>query len=212
MTDVATNFKARLFHVFRTGPIYDALIDILSDPAQDLFDACDFLLAHHSVDTAEGEQLDFIGELIGIRRPLQQETRLLQLYRFGELPDPENLHGLADDSDATVTTGGYMGTYEGLVLQPDPEAQETDTNYRYLIKQKGTTYRKRMTASNLETYLEAFGARCILDESTTGVIEIDPLRWNDLTDWDRYYIIYKGFRPAGLEVRFRGNVRHEDSI
>ena len=201
---------SRLFHQFRNSPHILGLIEILSDPLQDQVDVSEYILDHLSIDTAEGEALEFLGELIGVKRPPAQETRLFTLFRLGEASDIYNDHGFADDSDPTVTLGGYFVTYKGLPALDG--SQMSDVEYRKMIRQKAATYRKDMTRRNLFTYLKEFGARCKTDDETTMDVTVDPYRYDDFDQYQRWYAENKGFKPAGIGVHIRDRMRDKDTV
>ena len=205
--DIETNFLARLFAQFKNSPNILALIEILSDPLQDTDNVLTYISENFSIDDAEGEQLDFIGELIGVIRPPLQETRIFTLCRKGEIQEPDK--GFYDDENP----GGYLVTMEGLKDQDDPTAEFSDADFRKLIRQKAATYRKKATIENLFNYLLDFGARCKLDDTTDDYqIWIDPVRYDDYNAWQRNYIENRGFKPAVVSINFKGTTRHKDSI
>lgn len=206
--NVETVWKARLFEQFKNSPHIVALIEILSDPLQDTVDVCDFILAHNSIDDAEGEQLDFLGELIGVTRPRAQEDpdNIFTMCSLGETGDSDNSQGFYDDTDSVIT-GGYMTSYEGIPDQSDPTAQMSDADFRYLIRQKAAAFRKKMTRRNLFNYLIAFGGRCKIDDDTGQTVTIDPTAYYQFDDWTKWYIENKGFKPAGISVDIQENLR-----
>lgn len=206
MMDVEALFKARTFAQFRDSPHIQDLIETLSDPIQDTSNVMDFILGSLAIDDAEGEQLDFLGELIGVRRPPAQETRLFTLLRLGEVGDPGT--GFADDENP----GGYMTTLKGLESQANPGSEMSDEDFRFLIRQKAASYRKKATREILFLYLIAFGARCKIDDDTEFEIKIDPDTYDDFDEWTRNYIETRGFKPAGISVKILETTRHKDSI
>lgn len=105
---VESDFKARTFSQFRDSPNIQALIEILSDPLQDAFDVCDFILDHSSIDDAEGEQLDQLGERIGVERPPAQETKIFTLCRIGEVQDPDLGFAERGEIILTLSASGFL--------------------------------------------------------------------------------------------------------
>ena len=206
--DIETVWKARLFHVFRNSPHIVALIEILSDPLQDTLDVAEFISTHRSIDDSEGEQLDFLGELIGVKRPLQQEDpdNIFTMCELGEDDDLDGSTGFFDDTD-TVELGGYMTSYTGIPLQSDPTTEMIDADFRYLIRQKASSFRSQMTRRNLFNYLLAFGGRCKIDDDTDMTVVIDPVSYYDFDDFTKWYIENKGFKPAGISVDIEENLR-----
>lgn len=209
---ISADFKARVFKQFKNSPHIVALFEILADPLQDMVDVANYILAHLSIDTAEGVMLDALGEIIGVERPAAQEPNIFTLRRKGEVVDPDNDTGFRDDTDPTVTTGGYLGSIRGLPLVSDPDAQMSDADFRFLIRQKAASYRSKFTRENAFLYLLAFGSRCKIDDDDVLSVEFDPVSYYDLDAWQKNYVITKGFKPAGVSTRFRDNVRHGSSI
>jgi hypothetical protein len=214
MVDVAATIKSRLFHIFKQMPTVIELVDILADPLQDSFDMCDYILDNTAIDDAEGHQLKLRGELIGVRKPLAQEDsdNIFTMCRLGETGDLDGSTGFYDDSDPDVPIGGYMVSEHGLTSRTDPDAEVTDAYFRILIRQKGMTFRQKMTHENLYNYLIYFGARCLLNEDVVLEVEMEPLDYHSLNEWEKGYIVKKGFKPAGVLVTFSGNLTHGAAI
>jgi len=209
--DIEAKFKTYLYSQFNSSPNIQDWIEIDADPMQDTDDVANYILGSMSIDDAEGEQLDYIAERIGIRRPPLQETRIFELGSIGEANDPDNDHGFLDDSD-TVETGGFLGSLEGLVDQDDPTAEMTDVDFRYLIRQKAKTLWYQATHQNLFLYLVAFGSRCKIDGATPKEIEFDPVDYKDMNHWEKYYARTRGFKPTVHSVEFREQMRDGDPI
>ncbi len=200
---VLSDFTDRLFYQFRDSPHITALIEIICDPIQDQVNVSNFILDSASIDDAEGEQLEMLGEIIGVERPPAQETNTFRLVRLGEVQDPDR--GFATDENP----GGYMVGYKGLAAVDGSEMSDTD--YRYLIRQKAASYRTIMTRANIFEYLLAFGARCKIDDNTKFNLEIEPINYYDFDQWTQYYIVTRGFAPGGIMLGIVNNT-HEDSI
>jgi hypothetical protein len=213
MTDVYQNLFDRLFYFFRNDPHTLKLLTVLADPIQDTRDALDFMLGSDSIDTAEGEQLEFLGSLIGVSRPPAQELdeNIFTLCRLGETDDLDGSTGFFDDTDS-VELGGYLTTLKGLPSITQPGTEMPDEEYRRLIRQKAAMLKSKMTVENLFNYLIAFGSKCKIDDDTRYICEIDPFTYYDLNEWFKYYVETKGFKPAAFTPRFADNLRHGDSI
>jgi hypothetical protein len=209
--DATQTLLDQLLHQFKHSENIVKLIGVLGNMFQDTFDAADYIQSAVTLDDYEGEQLEFWGELIGVKRPRRQEdpANIFTLCSRGEGGDLDNRTGFAARAD-TVTTGGYMTAREGLPDQSDSTTEMTDADYRYLILQKAASYRKKMTHTNLYNYLLAFGARCKLDDSTDMENIIQPQNWNDLSEFFKHYCETRGFKPSGIRVQFEGNIREEE--
>jgi len=203
---VESLFKARTFSVFNDSEHIQALIEILSDPLQDTSDVADFILTAVDIDSAEGEQLEFIGRLIGVERPPAQEVYIATMVRIGEDQDPDE--GFADDENP----GGYMTTLSGLESISDPDAEMSDEDFRFYIWQKATAYRAKMTREVLFLYLIAFGARCKIDDDSELQVFIDMDTYDDFNEWTRNYVETRGFNPGGISVKILETTRHKEAI
>ena len=206
---IREDFQDVLMHNFRAGPNIESLLDILSPPFQDLSDALDFLDGSFDIDTAAGDQLNILGERIGVTRPKRQEDpeNIFTLMRLGEANDPDNDRGFYDATDGT---GGYMVAYDGLDSITNP-GDMSDDDYRAIIKQKASSYRQKMRRENLFNYLIEFGAQCQIDDDTTFEVNLDMFDGSDLSQWAKHYVETKGFKPAGIKVNIF-TTRHQASI
>lgn len=206
--EIEDRWLSRLFHIFRNSPHILGLVEILSDPLQDTIDVCDYILGHLSIDDAEGEQLDFLGELIGVYRVAAQEdsNNIFTMCSLGEVDTFANSTGFYNDDPDDPPTGGYMVSINGLSSITEPRSMMSDNEFRFLIRQKAASYRKNMTRVNLFNYLLAFGSRCLIDDESM-IVSIDPIAWNDLNEWQKWCVLNKGFKPAGIKTEFVGNIR-----
>ena len=207
--NVSESYTEDLFYCFRNSPHITALLEILATVKQDSVDVCEYLLSHNGIDTAEGVGLDVLGELIGVTRPRQQETKDFWLVGYGDTSDPDNDHGFYDDNDET---GGYMVGHTGLGYQDDPDLYMTDIEFRKLIRQKAWSFRKKMTRLNLFNYLLAFGGRCVIDDDIKYECIIDPVDHEAFNQWQINYIETRGFKPAGIWVKVQYRLRDEEQI
>lgn len=201
----------KLFYMFRDDPHTISLLTVIADPIQDTLDAMSFIEGASSIDSAEGEQLDQLASRIGLSRPPAQEADIFTLKGLGESDDLDGSQSLEDDTD-TITTGGYLTSLSGLESVSDPGSEMSDANFRYLIRQRASVIRSKMTRTNLFLYLVAFGGRAKIDDDTKFIAEIDPFTYYDFDEWEKWYIVNKGFAPAALTVQFRDNMRDEASI
>jgi len=204
---VLQDITDRIVHFLRESPNVVNLIECIADPIQDTQTVIAWILDHLSIDTAEGELLDFLGEMIGMARPPRQETSLFELCNVGDYPDdPDNEHGFQNDDDASVTTGGYLASIYGTPYQVDPTAQMSDADYRYFIRQKAASLRSKVTHENLFAYILAFGDRCQIANPAVRQVTITQYNYNHLSDWARNYIRERGFQPAGIQINIAQNL------
>jgi hypothetical protein len=200
MTEVSADWVGRLWAQFKRAPNILKMISTYSTPIQGSFDAAEAILARTSLDDAGGELLDFMGELIGVRRPLAQEAEenILWMCDLDEIDlDVDGGQAIAP---ADLSTGGYMTGLGGLPSVADPGALVSDDEYRALIRVKAATFRKKATPDVIYSYLLEFRNRCVITEGRGSVL-IVPESYNAWNYWVRDYIQDKGYQPAGIQIR-----------
>ena len=196
---IQETWESRLFSKYRYSPNILGLVEILSDPLQSTNDALDYILSHRSIDDADGELLDFLGEMIGVQRPPSQEPDENLLWFCTPEDYPDDLDGSQSLAPVDLSTGGYMTGHNGIVSKDDPESYVSDVEYRALIRSKATTFRKTATREVIYEYLLQFGVRCKIIESER-VAEFEPHSYDILNYWVRNYIETRGLRPSGIQV------------
>lgn len=213
MSVVLTDLQARLLKWAKDSVNINALLTILADPIQDTRDVLEFLLGELADDdgvfviaTAEGEQLDLMGELIGVKRPLKQELpeNRFFLHALGSTADPDKSTWFYDSGDET---GGYLTSIAGISSFTEPGAQMENREYRKMILQRAQSFRSKATLTNLFNYMLAFGGRVTIDDDTTHRIVYDPDEYDDMDDFFRNYAVTKGFKPGGPNITFERQLR-----
>jgi len=200
MSNIYDNMIDLLFSKYRNSPNILGTIEILSSPLQDTEDAITYVLDHLSIDDAEGEILDFLGELIGVKRPEAQEDDLFILCRDEDVAgDTFNNYGLSTDS---LTEGGYLTGDDGCPSKSNPESFVDNETMRQYIRAKASSFRQKATRDILYSYILQFGVRSKLIESDK-VLEIEPSAYHDLDYSLRYHLENLGFRPAGIQVKIK---------
>lgn len=202
---VLADFTGRLFAKYRHSPDILGLLAVMAAPVQDTEDVLDYILSHLSIDTAEGELLDFLGDFIGVSRPLEQEIpeNLLWLVEEDEVGD--DLDGSMSLAPADESNGGYLTGDTGLASKTNPGAYMSDLEYRKLIRTKAATLRSRPTRTNLFDYMMQFGIRCKI----TGVVSpitFEPCDYRHINYWTRNYVLTKGFRPTARRIHWSDEV------
>ena len=117
------NSQDRLVTQFKEKPAFKALLNSFVDASLD--EGLNDLLNKRDLDTAQGTQLDGIGDIVGIARPY---TLTNQDGAFGFLEDA--LSGTFGDIN-NPTTGAFFDT-----LTPKPVNRVNDDIYRFIIKAK----------------------------------------------------------------------------
>ena len=196
--DVEATLLSNLFAQFKHSPNILALLEIIATAFQDTMDAIDYLKTQRNVDDAEGAHLDLLGELVGVERPLEQEPNDFRLIDLADLPGEQN-HGLCDlDGDPA---GGYLvSVYNGLASITNPGALMGDDDYRELILFKIANFRQKATEERIYLSLVLYGVTCDVETITNGEIDITPQTQGEMTYYKRWYLLNKGFRPAGIKI------------
>lgn len=80
ITNHTARVRARIRQQFKGKANYDAFLNLMASPAQDIEDALYDLLTLRAIDTAEGDQLDNLGTIVGQERGgLDDDTYRLYL-------------------------------------------------------------------------------------------------------------------------------------
>lgn len=199
---VENDLKTRMVQLFKSSPYIQGLLEIIAIPLQDSYDACTYLLDHTNLDDLEGEHLDQAGESIGVYRPKRQEEFIFTLCRAGEVVPM----GYGFTSDDYV--GGYMWEREGLASISNPGPMD-DEDYLKLIRQKAASFRQKATDTILFLYLLEAGGRCLIDDTDELNIWFEPIRHDDFDNFMKNYLVTRGFKPAGIRVRFENRLTHK---
>ena len=207
MSDVYSDILDLLFAKYRHSPNILKVLEILSTPIQDTNDAIDYFLNHLNIDDAEGPLLNSMASWIGVIKPPAQEEDILWLCRDEEVADdPDNRFGLATDA---LTEGGYLTGDDGCLSKSDPGSYISDEDFRLYIRAKAAAFREKATREILYNYILQFGFRCKLIESMRAV-EIEPSNYDDLDYFMRYFILNRGFRPAGISISIKPQTQSEE--
>ena len=208
--DVEARFKEKLYSQFKNSTNINELFEVRSTTLQDTVDAIEFILGQLSIDDRQGDLLDKLGTRLGVARPFAQEPdeSLFTLYDVGDVGIESQ--GFSDED--YQSEGGYLADEKGLQLQSDPLQKMSDSDYRSLLKQKAASWRRRATRQNLFDYLIAFGAQCIIQDDEVMDIVFDTVDYDALNDFEKWYVINKGFKPAGISTAFRERMRASEAI
>lgn len=134
--EVTTKGIGRLAYQFKDSTDFQAFITAFLQELQDLYTSGNQLLEDRYLDTAEGLQLDGIGEIIGLERPI---TGISVAGVFGFLDDPTSLgFGTLLDPDIGGNFWNGLGT----------EVLIGDNLYRMLIKAKIIENQTAMTVDD----------------------------------------------------------------
>lgn len=123
-----TIYKQRLLQQFKTATKLIAFIDALIEGQAELETVLEQLLTERSLDTAIGDQLDIIGEIVGQPRTILDTTGL-EFFGYA---------GAAGDIDGygTITDPTVGARYRGATEETGVFRELGDTEYRIFIKSK----------------------------------------------------------------------------
>ena len=208
---VLTDWQELLFAKYRHSPNVNGTVELLAAPIQDSRDVLDWILDQNNLDDAEGEILNFRGELIGVTRPLAQEPDENLLWLCNDEDAADDIDGSMSLAPDDLSTGGYLTGDDGIPSVSDPGAYMADTEYRALIRSKAATYRQKATRSAIYDYLLTFGVRCKINE-TDREVGFEPHSYDALNYWARDYIVSRGFRPAGIRVYITEQLESDSEV
>lgn len=197
--DIEELIADNLFAKYRNSPNILATLEIIAVPFQDTIDAIEYLQTQNDVTDAEGAHLDLLGELVGVERPLKQEPNDFRFIDIADLPGDPTSHGFCDiDGDPT---GGYLvSSYNGLASITNPGELMDDDDYRELALFKIANFRQKATEERIYLSLVLYGVTCDVETITNGEIDITPQTPGEMTHYQRWYLLNKGFRPAGIKL------------
>ena len=208
--DYLEEARERVTEQFKGQDIFDRYLQILLINNTELQSVIKDLMQKRSIDTAEGVQLDLIGEIVGQKRELI-DTALLKYFAFDGYPDAQTYGDLNDES--------IGGVFYSL---GDPLAGNTllnDDQYRLFIKAKIIKNSTNVTPNQFLSFLSfVFGSpvNMIIAE---GGAEFTALVGKNLTSFERTLLTYvssvNGYssrfvpKPVGVKVNF-GSFNYEN--
>lgn len=140
--DYLEQARSRVTSQLEDKDIFDRYLQLLISEQTDLFQVFKDLLEKRSIDTAEGEQLDVIGRIVGQPRELI-DTDLLSYFAFDGYPEAQSYGDLNNSA-----VGGF---YYSLGTPLAGNTLLNDEQYRLFIRAKVI---KNNTAATPEQFLE----------------------------------------------------------
>lgn len=138
--------------------------------------ACDLVAIEiregFNLDTAVGDQLDVLGEYIGLSRLVNVDLEGRDYWRLRDYEVSEVVTGLTDYEDALTNSGVLFYRY---LLQQLPAYVMTDDEYRFMLRFKAASNSSDNTL---------YGIRALLDEYFSGQLGV----W-DFTDMTLGYYV-----------------------
>lgn len=168
MAQLNDDLKDGILNSQSDGINWTAIVEWMADEFQDVIDAGLYLLAMTWLDTAEGVWLDRIGDLVGLKRPGNEE--LVRIFRTRATTDPvyDPDHGFAN---ASGTIGGYLGGRWGITT----DGLVDDDTYRDLLRCKIAATNADASVPGIARFVyNSFGLTCTVVANPRQVlIELD---------------------------------------
>lgn len=127
LTDYLEQARTRVTEQFIGAPVFDKYLQLLIDGSEELQLVLKDLMEKRSIDTAEGVQLDIIGDIVGQPRTLI-DADLLTFFGFEGEWHADSFGSLSDPSVGSVWWDGEASRIGNITL--------SDDLYRLLIKAK----------------------------------------------------------------------------
>jgi hypothetical protein len=137
--------RSRVTDQFKDRPIFDKFVQLMLANNIDIQQALKDLMQKRSIDTAEGVQLDILGDIVGQPRVLI-DTALLKYFAYQGVLDGEGYGDLNNPS--------LGGTYYSLGQPLSGNTLLNDQQYRVFIKAK---ILKNKTNATPNDFLEFIG-------------------------------------------------------
>ena len=208
--DYLQEARERVTEQFKNQDIFDRYLQILLVSNTELQGVLKDLMQKRSIDTAEGAQLDVIGEIVGQKRELI-DTALLTYFAFDGYPDAQTY----GDLDAPSIGGVFYSFGDPLV----GNTLLSDDQYRLFIKAKIIKNFTNVTPNQFLSFLSfVFGSpvNMIIAE---GGAEFTALVGKTLTSFEKTLLTYvsnvNGYstrfipKPIGVRVNF-GSFNYEN--
>ena len=201
--DYLEEARDRVTQQFKDQDIFDRYLQILLINNTELQGVIKDLMQKRSIDTAEGVQLDLIGEIVGQKRELI-DTALLKYFAFDGYPDAQTYGDLDDTS--------IGGVFYSL---GDPLAGNTllnDDQYRLFIKAKIIKNSTNATPNQFIEFMQfVFGVDINLVVAE-GNAEFTLMMGRELTSFEKVLLNYTSYssgypsrfvpKPIGVRVNF----------
>lgn len=203
VVDYLEEARSRVTFQFSDKPMFDKFVQLMLANNIDIQLALKDLMQKRSIDTAEGVQLDIIGEIVGQPRTLI-DTALLKYFAFDGVLDGEG-YGSLDD----LTVGGNWYSLG------QPLAGNTllnDEQYRLFIKAKILKNRTNATPNDFLEFIKfVYGTEinCVISE---GNAEFTILVGKELNSFEKALLTYTtnvdGYdvpfipKPVGVKVNY----------
>lgn len=182
LTEYLTVARDRVTEAFKGRVVFDKYLQLLILGQVEIQEALKQVMQLRSIDTAEGEQLDVIGRIVGQERELI-DAEMLEYFGFDGYPESQSYGDLENTS-----TGGF---YYSLGTPLTGSVLLNDEQYRLFIKAK---ILKNTTFATPEDFLGfvkfVFGTE-INNVLAEGDAEFTILIGKELNSFERALLTYK---------------------
>lgn len=178
--DYLAQARERITYQFHDKPIIDRYLQLLCSQALQLQLVLKDLIQKRSIDTAEGAQLDIIGEIVGQPRNLAK-ANLLPFFGFDQDFSAESFGTLADPEIGGLWYSLGQPTAGNIIL--------SDENYRLMIKSKIVKNRSAATPEDFLYFCSfVFGNGSVKIEEFSTLVKVHFQR--DLSKFEKYLLQY----------------------
>lgn len=181
MKDYLGEMRSRVTYAFEDSPVFDKYLQLLVGPSLEIQDVLRQLMQERSIDTAVGNQLDIIGNIVGQPRELI-EADLIAYFGFVGAPG-----AMAFGDINRPSVGGYYWDYtkpqNGNILLGDEQ-------YRIFIKAKILKNITRATPEDVIEFIKfVFGVEKV-QITVDGGAEALILVSDDIGDFERMLLTH----------------------
>jgi len=203
LTEYLTVARDRVTEAFKGRVVFDKYLQLLLAGQLEMQDTLKDLMQLRSIDTAEGEQLDSIGRIIGQDRELI-DGEILEYFGFDGYPESQSY---GDLSNASV--GGF---YYSLGTPLTGSVLLNDMQYRLFIKAKILKNSTTATPEDFLTFIRFVFGTEINNVLAEGEAEFTILIGKELNSFERalltYKVKYDGYeapfvpKPVGVRINY----------
>lgn len=143
--DYLSEARSRVTEQFKDKDVFDRYVQLMISSSEEVQLVLKDLMQKRSLDTAQGVQLDILGEIVGQPRTLL-DTSLLKYFAFDTYPDAQSFGDLNDNA-----LGGYWYSLGDALTG---NTLLNDEQYRLFIKAK---ILKNRTTATPNDFLEFVG-------------------------------------------------------
>lgn len=195
--------RERFTEQFKDKPVFDRYVQLMIESSVETQLVLKDLMQKRSIDTAEGAQLDIIGDIVGQPRTLL-DTALLKYFAFDGYPDAQSYGDLNNNA-----LGGY---YYSLGDALAGNTLLNDEQYRLFIKAKILKNKTNATPNDFLEFVGFVFGTSLNNVIVEGDAEFTILVGKELNSFERALLTYTtnidGYdvpfmpKPVGVRINF----------